>query len=63
MALAMPEQNTKISVASEKPNRAGIHSARKLPGTWAIRMMNIASPRNTSSRGSRALTAPARGAA
>jgi len=28
----MPEQNTKISVASEKPQRAGIQLVKKLPG-------------------------------
>ena len=53
MAEAMPEQNTKVSVASENPNRAGIHSVSQLPGVWAIRMMNIAIPRKKSRRGSR----------
>jgi len=45
MAEAIPEQNTKISVASEKPQRAGIQLVKKLPGVWANRIMNIAMPR------------------
>ena len=45
IAEAMPEQKTKISVASENPNRAGIQLAQVLFGIWAIRMMNIAMPR------------------
>ena len=60
MAEAMPEQNTKISVASEKPKRAGIQLLKKLFGVCATRMMNIASPRKKSSRRSRV---PAAGAA
>ena len=56
-AEAMPEQKTKISVASEKPKRAGIHNVHGLPGVCASRMMNIARPRKKSSRGSRGLPA------
>src|SRR3954447_22460194 len=51
---ATPEQNTKISVASLKPKRAGIQSAQGLVGMWARRMMNIPTPRKKSRRGSRA---------
>ena len=36
MAEAVPEQKTKISVASEKPQRAGIHSVNALPGVCAV---------------------------
>jgi len=49
----MPEQNTNISVASENPQRAGIHDVQALPGVCAKRMMNIAMPRKKSNRGSR----------
>src|SRR5688572_12076694 len=56
MADAMPEQKTKISVASEKPKRAGIQLIHQLPGVCETRMMNIATPRKKSSRGSRFLT-------
>ena len=49
----MPEQKTKISVASENPQRAGIQLVKKLPGVCAIRMMNIAIPRKKSRRRSR----------
>ena len=49
----MPEQNTKISVASEKPNRAGIHSVQGLSRICATTMMNMARPRKKSSRMSR----------
>src|SRR5215207_1424583 len=52
-AEATPEQKTKISVASEKPKRAGIQSAQALPGMCATRMISIPTPRKTSSRGSR----------
>src|SRR5215212_3770032 len=52
-AEAAPEQKTKISVASLKPNRAGIASAHPLSGTCATKMMNIPRPRKKSSRGSR----------
>src|SRR5690606_3190616 len=54
MAEAMPEQNTKISVASEKPKRAGIQRVQGLPLIWAIRMIYIPTPRKKSRRGSRA---------
>ena len=47
MADAMPEQNTNISVASENPNRAGIHRVSQLPGVCAMRMMNITIPDRT----------------
>ncbi len=53
IAEAMPEQNTKISVASEKPKRAGIQLTQLLPGVCAMKMMNIATPRKKSRRGSR----------
>jgi len=55
----MPEQKTKISVASEKPKRAGIQSANQSLGICATKMMNIAKPRKKSSRGSRRLGVPA----
>src|SRR5918995_4677539 len=54
---ATPEQNTKISVASLKPKRAGIQSAHGFVGICAIRMMNIPKPRKKSSRGSRGRSA------
>ena len=54
IADAMPEQKTKISVASEKPHRAGIQAAQASFGVCAIRMTSIAMPRKKSSRGSRA---------
>ena len=53
MEEATPEQNTKISVASEKPNRAGMKSAKVFQGMCANRMMNMPAPRKTSRRGSR----------
>jgi hypothetical protein len=53
MAEAMPEQKTKISVASENPKRAGIQEVKKFPGVWANKMMNIAMPRKKSNRTSR----------
>jgi hypothetical protein len=53
----MPEQKTKISVASENPKRAGIHKVQVLPGACASRMINIAMPRKKSSRGSRGVLA------
>ena len=59
MAEAMPEQKTKISVASENPKRAGIQRTHQFPGVCAMRMMNIASPRKKSSRGSRTRAAAA----
>src|SRR4051794_16070779 len=52
-AEATPEQKMKISVASEKPKRAGIQSAHAFPGIWATRMISIPTARRTSSRGSR----------
>src|SRR5215218_7015547 len=62
-AEATPEQKTKISVASEKPKRAGIQSAHAFPGIWAARMMSIPTPRKTSSRGSRGRLASGLGTA
>jgi hypothetical protein len=53
IADAIPEQNTKVSVASENPKRAGIHNAQKSRGVCAMKMINIAMPRKKSSRGSR----------
>src|SRR5271165_3613231 len=52
-ALAHPEQNTNISAADEKPNRAGMYSVQLFSGTCATKMISIASPRKKSSRRSR----------
>ena len=53
IAEAIPEQKTKISVASDHPKRAGMYSVKKLPGRWAMKMMNMPMPRKKSRRGSR----------